>query len=178
MVYVCPSRTLIHAPQPVGPHPCISAPFLAYSGCPHVFRTAPTRPCQVHAAPRPCILLRPFSPTPCLSRPSCQCSESVAHSRTSLCAHHVHLSLRPSHTCPGPPFTCLALTHTLPVQPHVSPSSYLPPRLCHSTSHTPFWQRPRRHASPVLLIRWRSTSTLPRGNAKGDTWKCAVRICC
>ena len=29
----------------------------------------------------------------------------------------------------------------------------------------------------VVVASWRSTSTLPRGNAKGDTWKCAVRIC-
>ena len=26
--------------------------------------------------------------------------------------------------------------------------------------------------------RWRSTSTLPEGNAKEDTWKCAAGICC
>ena len=25
--------------------------------------------------------------------------------------------------------------------------------------------------------RWRSTSTMPEGNAKEDTWKCEVRIC-
>ena len=30
----------------------------------------------------------------------------------------------------------------------------------------------------VVVASWRSTRTLPRGNAKGDTWKCAVRICC
>ena len=29
----------------------------------------------------------------------------------------------------------------------------------------------------VVVSRWRSASALPRGNAKEDTWKCAVRIC-
>ena len=38
------------------------------------------------------------------------------------------------------------------------------------TRRLPCW--PNRNAC------WRSISTLPRGNAKGDTWKCAVRICC
>ena len=30
----------------------------------------------------------------------------------------------------------------------------------------------------IVVARWRSTSMMPEGNAKEDTWKCTVRICC
>ena len=29
----------------------------------------------------------------------------------------------------------------------------------------------------IVVASWRSTSTMPEGNAKEDTWKCEVRIC-
>ena len=143
-------------PCPLHPHPAhlpthsLTRPTLlvfnvgeVYSDCPHALHAAPTRPCQIFTAPRPCVL--PCAPSD--SGPGhrvCQApaiAPYVPPPSYPMCCHchapcATPVTFMASPTCPNPCRCTLQATSGLAHAPHSTCSPACPSSTHAAPTHT------------------------------------------